>query len=51
MEEEVAVSHSLGLVVNNLLTTFILVVNGELLFNWKRPTKLGSSTPAMNILN
>lgn len=33
MEEEVAVGHSLGLVVNNLLTAFVLIVNHKLLFS------------------
>lgn len=35
MEEEVAVGHPLGLVVNHLLTAFALIVDRKLLLNWK----------------
>lgn len=36
MEEEVAVSDSLRLVVNHLLTAFALLVDLKLLLDWKR---------------
>lgn len=35
MKEEVAVSHPLCLVVNNLLTAFVLVINRKIFFSWK----------------
>lgn len=39
MEEEVAVGHSLSLIVNHLLTAFCVVINHKLLLNWKTNKK------------
>lgn len=40
MEEEVAVRHPLRLVMNNLLTAFVVIINHKLIFNWKKKTKI-----------